>query len=534
MSGLSDWLGMPAELRTPQARAMVNAWQQETPEQFAMVYAAYKRGMQSPDDQEKITAALAGDLDAMSALWSEFIDAAVGDVKDAKGKKRKKITITDPDAQRLLAQARAATDGANREAKGEKLHAHFRKRIRESAEMFLYPGQEPPHPTSPRGAQQPPISVVERETLAALTAEAGANVVRIQKDALSVTVAEVSDEASDAEREDDEADTEEMAGVATISIVTAQNEWIELANSIHGSAERLWRDLFLESNAIPREYTLSTIARLAQRLMLLWLEATLYLDRAYQNFEASNIGIARPGENETTRAGISNRVKEYHDVIKEWQSDLKKGVRQIRSAQRGRRRGRHAGVVVTIRSHQLEAQQLRRLIGEFAHPDEHEPGWASQAADAQDELRYQFRDELRREYWADGQRFKSLGMLLLKFASGYGTRPLFFVRTVGILFLLDAGLFFLNDVFNPGITSSQHFCATSAPRIQQWTDVWDEIVRYAYIAVTHLTSLGLNSALSSYCGGAFAELVVIFSTVCGFFMLGLLSAMLYTQLSQSD
>lgn len=532
VSELSDWLGMPVELRTPQTRAMVDAWLHGTPEPFATAYATYKQGRGSDSDPENIAAARIGNSNAMGDLWSEFINAAVSNAKDSKGKRNRKITITDPYARRFLAQARVAADGANREAIGERLHTHFQTRIRDSAKMYLYPGQEPPQPASRNDAYQSD-RVIERGTLAELTAEADASVMRIQEDALTVTVAEVSDE----EGVDGDAVTEELAGIDTVSIDKAEEEWISLANSIRGSAERLWRDLFLYSNGSPNEYTLSAIARLAQRLMLLWLEATLYLDRTYQNFEASNIGSAQKGKNETTRAGIRKHVTEYHDVISEWQSDLRKGVRQIRSAQRGRRKRRHSSIAVTIRSHQLEAQQLRRLIGEFAQRDEHEPGWASQAADAQDELRYQFRDELRREYWAAGtagQRFKSLGMLILKFTSGYGTHPLFFVRTVGGLFLLDAVLFFLNDFFNPGITSSQRFCATSAPHIQQWTDVWDEIVRYAYIAVTHLTSLGLNSALSSYCGGAFAELVVIFSTVCGFFMLGLLSAMLYTQLSQSD
>lgn len=518
---MGEWLDMPKRLRTPHVRAMVSAWLRANPEAFAAAYEAQKKGGNlTKYDRSLIERARAGDTSASGDLWDEFINGAVYD---------QRVTITNPEAQMRLKEARAilsADEGNERIVKCRELLTYFEGRVQEYAGLYLYRGQGTSQPTPPTPVRQP-VRAEINETLLALANEAPSGAFEIREQVnFGVTVEE--DELNDDDTQEVAKIVARMQGVSREQWEGfTQGKWDKLARSIQGSAERVWRDLFLDSTTQPHGETLADVAYIAQQLMLLWLETVLYQDRAEQNAVAQDVGRGRQSSDKTTRAGIRKHVETYHKLIDLWQDDVRRGAKEII---------RESDEVeeVTFRSHQFEAQQLRRLIGEFSPKNAQELGWASQAADAQDELRYQFRDELRREYWADGQRFKSLGMLLLKFASGYGTRPLFFVRTVGILFLLDAGLFFLSDFFNPGITSSQHFCATSAPHIQQWTDVWDEIVRYAYIAVTHLTSLGLNSALSSYCGGAFAELVVIFSTVCGFFMLGLLSAMLYTQLSQSD
>ncbi|HEV7127139.1 MAG TPA: hypothetical protein VGN32_06835, partial [Ktedonobacterales bacterium] len=118
--------------------------------------------------------------------------------------------------------------------------------------------------------------------------------------------------------------------------------------------------------------------------------------------------------------------------------------------------------------------------------------------------------------------------------TGCGTRPIYFLRTALVLWLVDAALFFANDYFNPGLVASAHFCAQSQPHIQRWTNALATLLHYLYLAITTLTSLGSDSSLAAYCGGTFAQALLSLSTVCGYFMLGLLSALLYTQLTQRN
>ena len=499
---MAERLSMPKRLRTnQQVQEMQAAWQQGDSARFAAAYKAYKGNRTTSEDNVTIAVAQGGDEKAMRALWRWFISEAAEDPG---------TLITDLEANLYLERARAASGGERADI-CRQLRQHFETRVREYTRTRLFPEQKASETSAVAASTtliaDEDLADGEPETLAALASD---NEQTDELTSLRSAVVEVA--LSTRARE--------------FTLNEAQEDWEQLASSILGSAERVWRDMFLDPNTQPQAQTLSSIARTAQQLMLLWLETTLYQDRSYDNFVATDIESGQAGGDQSTRASIRKRVEEYHATIKQWDDELKKGMR--------RRGTRNSSAYAYFRSHQLESQQFRRLIGQFSDVDGRELGWTAQATDAKAELRYQLRDELRREYRAGGHPFAAFGMYILKITTGYGTRPAYFFSTVGILFLLDTALFFLNDVFNPGILNSQRFCATSAPHIQTWTNYWDEVMRYAYIAITHLTSLGLNSQLTSYCGGTFSEVVVVFSTVAGYFMLGLLSAMLYTQLTQSD
>lgn len=502
---MCEQLAMPKRLRGSQVRALIDARLSGDPRRFAAAYDTYKSGRKVKSEQALLDRAENGDETAMLTLWGWFINDAVED---------QKTIITDDEAKRRLELARGAIGGERSEI-CQQLRDYFQEQINDYADTLLYPGQQ----TEKAAAARAAASGLEPDTLASLAPEAsltaGQTQVSPASSAVSVTT---RDHALDIAREND----------------AVQTQWNKLANSILGSAERMWRDLFLDPKNPPHERTLLSIAHVSQQLMLLWLEVALYQDRAYGNYAGrvleseqseQDADDRRRGREQSTRTGIRKHVVAYHEAIKKWEDELTKCMRKPKSGS-------------YFRSHQLESQQFRRLIPQFSTAKSNELGWTAQATDARAELRYQLRDELRREYRAGGHPFAAFGMYILKITTGYGTRPAFFFRTVGIVFLVDVALFFLNDFFNPGFSptpwSAPHFCATSAPHIQQWTNYWDEFVRYAYIAITHLTSLGLNSSLTSYCGGTFSEIVVVFSTVAGYFMLGLLSAMLYTLLTQSD
>lgn len=511
---MGEWLGMPKALRTENSKTIVKCWKAGTPTTLADAFASYRGDRVTARDTALIAKARSGDKTAMLDLWTKFISSA-NDTKraedNAKGvdsfdKKTSEVTISDPETQAKLEYARTQPP-SDRPTLYSALYADLEGMVNAYKGTMLFAGQKPG-------------SSIDAQYMFDLS---GHTVVTVTLPVATEQAPATGSYGEQAPTNIDDIDADEGLDEAD----RVQTQWQSLADTIRGSAERIWRDLFLDptadlKHAAPK-MSLESIARTSQLLMLLWLETALYQDRAYSNYTGRSMASAK---GESTRKSIQKYVTEYHDTLQRWDEEL----RRLMSAYK---------VKTYFCTHRLESQQFRRLIRQFGNLNAEELGWASQVSDAEAELRYQQRDVLRREFGADKNPLGFMGMLILRVTTGYGTKPLNFLWTTLAVWGVDALAFFLNDYFHKivyqnGMLSVQHFCATSQPHLYQWQDYILEALRYLYIAITNLTSLGINQSLATYCGGAISEIAVLATTLLGYFMLGLLSAVLYTQLTQRD
>lgn len=492
---MGEWLGMPKALRTENSKAIVKSWKAGAPTTLADAFALYKGGRTTRADKELIARARGGDQAAMLDLWTQFMSSAV----EFNGTDQRGGSISDPEVRKKLEYARTLKP-FERNTEYSVINADLEEMVNIYKGTILYAGQKP----ASLEAQQ--------------TVDLGGQVVITVKLPTSIDTALVVDSQGGASL----AGVGESENESDYENDQVQIQWQSLADTIRGSAERIWRDLFLDSTAdlkkaVPQD-TLRRITRTSQLLMLLWLETVLYQDRAISNYSGHRMEHAK---GESTRKSIRDHVKVYRSTLKKWDKELKRLMSGYK-------------VKTYFRTHRLESQQFRRLIRQFGDLNAEELGWASQASDAEAELRYQQRDELRREYRAEKNWAGYIGMEALRWTTGYGTKPSYFAITTFTVWGIDALAFWLNDYFHYGFQSAQHFCAQSQPHLHQWQDYILEGLRYFYIAITNLTSLGINTSLATYCGGAISEIAVLATTLLGYFMLGLLSAVLYTQLTQRD
>jgi hypothetical protein len=293
------------------------------------------------------------------------------------------------------------------------------------------------------------------------------------------------------------------------------DEWADLVNNIGGAAERLWRDQYLPRTSQQPLKNAAPVIRRSDLLMLLWLEANFYKERCYYNQQGR---ILQAGQ--SIRGQLREKVTKYRDLIKQWDDELAGATRR--------------GPFLTKSNRKLQLQQLRRLIRQFSNLDANELGWASQVSDVEAELRYQTREETRREMQATGHWLAALGLLILKVTTGYGTRPLRFLYTAIVVWLASSAAFFVNDLLILWNDPSGAACPSGHLQVHQWTDVLTMLVQYLYISATTLATMGSNSTLASYCNGASTQVVLVLTVFLGYFMLGLLGALLYTQLTQRD
>ena len=127
---------------------------------------------------------------------------------------------------------------------------------------------------------------------------------------------------------------------------------------------------------------------------------------------------------------------------------------------------------------------------------------------------------------------------LFGLTTGFGTRPRRFVVTalcvIGGYWLL----FFVNDFFNPGIPavlSGHYFCPADGSINQPgYIAIPKLIIKYLYLAVTNLSSLGSDSTLAQFCNSSFARVILTSSAVVGYFLLAMLAALLFQIITERD
>ncbi len=320
------------------------------------------------------------------------------------------------------------------------------------------------------------------------------------------------------------------------STLTTDLEWSTLEKNIRRVAQRLWRDNFLDDTSLrevrqrllrtssgpsARSETLAQLALTSRQLMQLWLRTSLLRMRAVSNFEARDLQNTSTSKGNRVRKRIARIFREYHRDMNAWDRELLK---------LADRRYFRAGF--------FDAQQFKTIGKEFG-PDklnEHEDGWAAQAPDAQAELRFQAKDEQRRERWRAGKRVSASWNWVLKVTTGYGTKPSRFLWSVAVAILAFGAAFFANDALNPGLAifSGRFFCAAATPHIASWYDVGNIFIRYLYLGVTNLSSLGSNTALATYCPGPSTQVLITVAALSGYFLLALLASLFFKQLTESE
>jgi hypothetical protein len=490
---MTNLLSMPVHLRNNNVGKLLDAAfadraSPDYAERFCAAYEAAFQGHPSKTIRSLLNKARAGDLSAVETLWVKFLNLAVTNTSPLRIGEITNIRRDDAapeadshDIEDRLRNARSTEASVRAEAPEELFH-YLERLVDEYKETKLFWGQlKAPQLSEENSSGRPVVSALDP----------------------------LDGDSTD-------------SGVASPDSGDLWAEWDRLVANIGGAAERLWRDVFLQyGSKVPdvkgskAPGALVNAVKYSHRLMLLRLEARLYRERSYYNSHGRELVATG-----SIRVQIREMVGSYRAAIKAWSAELAEGTGDTYFQERG-----------------LESQQLRRLIQQFSNLDQHELGWASQASEVEAELRYQTREEVRREMSATGHPGAALFMTVLRVTTGYGTRPLNFVRTALELWLGAALAFFLNDAIVARVYPIGKACAVSQPHIQQWSDwigvIGSGLARYLYISATTLTTLGADTGLAAYsCGGVSTELILVLSTISGYFMLGLLAALLYAQLTQ--
>jgi hypothetical protein len=302
--------------------------------------------------------------------------------------------------------------------------------------------------------------------------------------------------------------------------------WDDLETTLLSAAELLWRDQFLtvaadaevkkkmRDRSSGERAGFLQVAAISRLLMFLWLENRIFRHRAFIN----QVGIQLEA-NGNPKTALQRKIRElvhkYRAALVSWDAELKPLAKTSIFVGPG-----------------ADFQRFRTLSREAIEIQPEEAGWASLAEDAHEELRYQLFDERRREYTRRWKMPAAIAYAVLRVTTGYGMKPARFAWTVVLTIFGFAALFFLNDYFNPGLGSSQHFCAESGAVDQSpW---WAIIVRYLYLSVVNLASLASNGSVAAYCDGSSTQTILILSALTGYFLLAILASLFFRLLTEAE
>lgn len=319
-----------------------------------------------------------------------------------------------------------------------------------------------------------------------------------------------------------------------VVMLRASNKWNDLANDICIVAERLWRDDFLgdKTNRVARERLrggrgrqegqnparaelgeLELLCQNSYRLLQLWLETSLYKIRALSNFQSWGAVLSDRSE-DTVERKFATVVHGYLSALRQWGHDLRQATGlQLFSVER------------------RDAELLKALGKEFGRAQDKETGWKPLASDARSALRFQSFNTRRLERRLSRHYLRAGAYFVYWLTTGYGARPRRFAATGLITIGAFTLAFFANDFFNPGIGSSQHYCAAASMSGVPWYDI---LWHYLYLSVATLTSLGPDSSLAEYCGGTVTQILLVAAALFGYFLLATLAALLVNQLTDAD
>lgn len=315
------------------------------------------------------------------------------------------------------------------------------------------------------------------------------------------------------------------------------NEWRNLESDILYTAERLWRDEFIgmATQQEAKKYFqgrpfrrrnveltdgnllyLETLIRWSRQILLLRIQVSLYRLRASKNFNPFPLRDDRGNRKRDMRQQVRHILDDYKITLKKWDVEIQKLL--------GKR---------FFEQDFGDPEQLKALLALFG-PEYTEPeeiGWLPFAEGVREVLRFQYYDFRLRQRRLKRQYFKATGYFLLRITTGYGSDPGLFLGVSLFAFGLFAGLYFLNDYYNDGFASATHTCYMNQTHGLTW---WQNIIHYVYIAVTNMTSLGSNASQAAYCGGMGTSVLLVLSSLLGYFLLAMLAALLIQKLTESE
>lgn len=314
--------------------------------------------------------------------------------------------------------------------------------------------------------------------------------------------------------------------------------WEDLATVIRVAADRLWRDEFLNDSsdsAIRGRFRARRGDTADQRrvrgevggfellcqeshvLMHLYLQAVLFRIRAMQNVHGGNLILHPTGRRQKIEGQLEDVISGYTKQLSAWQEEIRKvtGLDFF---------GLQYGDVQWFRA-------LSKAFGPSS-VDINETGWITLAADARTELRYQFFKARMRENWKTNHRLTAIIQWLFGITTGFGTRPRRFLATAAIFIGAYFFLFLANDWVQIDPGTGGHFCAASGSAS---LDGWQLIIKYLYLAVTNMSSLGSDTSVAKFCSStAFSQALLTSSAIVGYFLLAMLAALLFQIITERD
>lgn len=318
--------------------------------------------------------------------------------------------------------------------------------------------------------------------------------------------------------------------------LTFSTAWTELADAILVAADRLWRDEFLRDpsdkavkdrfhrtrgrgRADAEVHRFELICQQSHTLMHLWLETNLLYMRAMRNVRSGEM-IRRPRKRMRTEriAGrLESELNAYFRKLADWKKEIQ-GV---------------TGLPFFFGLEYGDVQWFRALSKEFGPSSVHveETGWITLATDARTELRYQYFKARMRENWKANHRIWAVFQWLFILTTGFGTRLSRFVITALIAVLAFSASFFLNDWLQFNGRTGLHFCPESGSASLAW---WEVIIKYLYVGISNLTSLGSDSSIAPICNTTASKVLLIGSSVFGYFLLAMLAAIVIQIITESD
>src|SRR5258706_15667501 len=115
--------------------------------------------------------------------------------------------------------------------------------------------------------------------------------------------------------------------------------------------------------------------------------------------------------------------------------------------------------------------------------------------------------------------------------SGYGFKPRRFATILTLAVVVVSSAFFFNDYFNDGLFTERHYCVGSSPAGQSWHGL---ALKYLYLGISHMTLLGSNDRVASYCSGPVTPILLSFASVAGYISLATLVSLFLRQMAQPE
>ena len=120
---------------------------------------------------------------------------------------------------------------------------------------------------------------------------------------------------------------------------------------------------------------------------------------------------------------------------------------------------------------------------------------------------------------------------LLEVTTGFGKRPARLVGTGIATVVVFSVSFFLNDWVQSDAKTGLHFCPASGSASLTW---WEVIVKYLYVGISNLSSLGSDSSVAQICDTTILKVLLIGSSIFGYFLLGMLAALVIQVITERD